>query len=64
MTPKDQQAFQEAMSQILVGVVNGLLSGEKRMVIESRAFPVNGDRGLTDYKHTFRVEDTNDKQAG
>lgn len=49
--------------QRFLGVLNGLLTGTKKLVIESIATPkltqnnYNVDQPCVDYVHTFRVED-------
>lgn len=64
---KDAQAelLKNVDVQAFLGIVNDLLTGKKKLVIESVSKPhtrhdgTDGYRVCFDYKHTFRVEDVN-----
>jgi hypothetical protein len=54
--------------QALYGFINGLLTGTKKLVIESEAVGsqvISHDpyQVAPSYRHTFRVEDTNAKEG-
>lgn len=57
LNPEQLQTMMHQDVQKFLLVLNGLLDGSKRVVIESKRVPPTGSQYGSDYKHTFYVED-------